>query len=55
MAAGLSPAIYSAATSATGTFTFRLAPRVTTTYTPRVVGVLGYADAAVDPFTVTVH
>lgn len=47
--------IYSAATSATGTFTFRLAPRVTTTFTPRVVGVVGYADAAAAPFTVTVH
>jgi hypothetical protein len=45
----------SATTSATGTFTIKVAPRVTTTYEVRLRSVAGYADATSTSFTVTVH
>jgi hypothetical protein len=43
-----------ATTSASGVFTLRVSPKVTTTYTARVVGVAGHVDASAAPVTVTV-
>jgi hypothetical protein len=54
-AAGASvQSVLSGVTSATGTFTFKVAPRATTTYEVDVVSVTGHADATSGPLTVTV-
>ena len=41
-------------TNATGGFALKVAPRVTTTYTVKVVGVAGHGGATAAPVTVTV-
>jgi hypothetical protein len=47
--------VTSTSTTATGTFKAVVRPKVTTTYTVRVVGVAHYDDAEADAFTVTVR
>ena len=41
-------------TTATGAFTLKVAPKVTTTYTVKVLGVAGHDDATASPVTITV-
>lgn len=47
--------LMSASTGPTGTFTLRVYPRVTTTYTVRLMSVTGYADAQAAPVQVEVR